>query len=133
MNSILAKITHVDSVDNLNILQFDVHGDMLTMMSLDLDSAIRIGVVVKLEVKATNIALGKNIGGSLSYANQLPAIVENIEKGILLSVVTIRHFDTVLEIVITSEALKKMNLHAGEKITALIKASELYIQEIIHE
>jgi len=133
MNSITATITRIDTVENLNIVQFDVQGDSLTMMSLDLGNAVHVGAVVKLAVKATNIAIGKNIGGSLSYANQLPCIVEKIDNGVLLSAVTLKHFDTALEAVITADSLKQMDLHAGEKVTALIKASEIYIQEIIHE
>ena len=133
MNSVTATITRIDTVENLNIVQFDVQGDSLTMMSLDLGNAVHVGAVVKLAVKATNIAIGKNIGGSLSYANQLPCIVEKIDNGVLLSAVTLKHFDTALEAVITADSLKQMDLHAGEKVTALIKASEIYIQEIIHE
>ncbi|BAF73045.1 TOBE domain-containing protein [Sulfurovum sp. NBC37-1] len=133
MNRITAAITGIDTVENLNIVQFNVQGDSLTMMSLDLGDTVRIGTVVKLAVKATNIAIGKDIGGSLSYANQLPVIVENIEEGVLLSAVTLRHLDTALEAIITADTLKKMDLHIGEKVTALIKASEIYIQEIIYE
>jgi len=133
MNSLTARITCIDTIENLNIVQFDVKGDSLTMMSLDLSDEIQVGTVVKLAVKATNIALGKDIVGSLSYANQIPVIVENIENGVLLSAVTVKHADTALEAVITADSLKKMDLHIGEKVTALIKASEIYIQEVIHE
>ena len=133
MNSMTATVTRIDTVENLNIVQFDMQGDSLTMMSLDLNDTIQSGTVVKLAVKATNIAIGKEISGSLSYANQLPVIVENIEEGALLSAVSLKHFDTVLEAIITADALKRMDLHKGDKVTALIKASEIYIQEIIHE
>jgi len=132
MNSMTAAITHIDTVDNLTVVRFNVHNDSLTMMSLDLDDTVRVGTVVRLAVKATNIAIGKNIGGSLSYANQLPVSVEKTQNGILLGTVTLKHFDTVLEAVITSDALQRMELHAGETVTALIKASEIYIQEILH-
>ena len=133
MNTLTAQITRIDTVENLTIVQFDVEGDSLTMMSLDLGDEIRAGTVVKLAVKATNIALGKDFGGSLSYANQVPVTVENIENGVLLSAVTVQHGDSTLEAVITVDSLKKMDLRIGETVTALIKASEIYIQEIIHE
>jgi len=133
MNSMTATVTRIDTVENLNIVQFDMQGDSLTMMSLDLNDTVRSGTVVKLAVKATNIAIGKEISGSLSYANQLPVIVENIEEGALLSAVSLKHFDTVLEAIVTADAVKRMDLHKGDKVTALIKASEIYIQEIVHE
>ena len=133
MNSLTAQITRIDTVENLTIVQFDVEGDNLAMMSLGLGDEIGVGTVVKLAVKATNIALGKDLGGSLSYANQVPVTVENIENGVLLSAVTVKHADTALEAVITADSLKKMDLRIGEKVTALIKASEIYIQEVIHE
>jgi len=133
MNSLTAQITRIDTVENLTLVQFGLEGDSLTMMSLDLSDEIRVGTVVKLAVKATNIALGKDIVGSLSYANQVPVTVENIENGVLLSTVTVKHANTALEAVITADSLKKMDLQIGEKVTALIKASEIYIQEVIHE
>lgn len=133
MNSLTAQITRIDTVENLTIVRFEVAGDSLTMMSLDLSDKIGVGTVVKLAVKATNIALGKDIGGWLSYANQVPVTIEEIENGVLLSAVTVKHADTTLEAVIIADSMKKMDLQIGEKVTALIKASEIYIQEVIHE
>jgi len=133
MNSMTATVTRIDTVKELHLVQFDIAGDSLTMMSLNLNDELSVGIVVKLAVKATNTAIGKHIVGTLSYANQLPVIVENIEEGVLLSAVTLKHFDTVLEAIVTTDALKRMDLHRGEKVTALIKSSEIYIQEIIHE
>ena len=101
------------------------------MMSLDIDEAIMIGTKVKLSVKPSHIAIAKDFTGELSYANQLPCKIKSIENGTLLSSVKLSFFDVVLESIITLASSEKMQLKAGDAITAFIKASELSIEEVL--
>ena len=133
MNQIIAKVVEIDNCDNLHIVKFESHGEILSMMSLELHDDIQVGTVVKLLVKSSHIAIGKNYSGEISYSNQLKTIIKSCENGKLLSSIKLNFFDTDLESIITCSSSKRMDLKAGDEVIAFIKASELSIGEIISD
>lgn len=133
MNKIVATISQINTIDNLNIVEFEFNTHTLKMMSLDLDETIQVGHKVVLTVKPTHIAVGKNLQGELSYSNQMEAVIEHIEEGELLSVVHAKLFGVELQSIITSKSVQRMQLQKADAITLLIKASDLSILETIRD
>jgi len=126
-----AKVCDIKNVNELHIVKFSYNTTTLSMMSLELDPNIKVGTLVTLFAKTNNIALAKNISGELSYANQLKATVLAIENGELLSKITLKNEIQEFESIITKDSCLRMNLHPNDKVTALIKASELSISEVL--
>jgi molybdopterin-binding protein len=133
MSQLVATIKKINSIDNLNIVEFDFHGLTLKMMSLDLNADIQVGKKVKLSVKPTNISIAKNLIGEISLSNQIVATIENLENGQLLSSISLKVHNTILESIITVDSSKRMNLQIGESVTILIKASNLSIAEVLND
>ena len=133
MSQFVATIKNINSIDNLNIVEFDFHGLTLKMMSLDLNADVQVGKKVKLSVKPTNISIAKNLIGEISLSNQIVATIENLENGQLLSSVSLKVHNTLLESIITVDSSKRMNLQIGEVVTILIKASNLSIGEVLND
>ena len=133
MSQFVATIKKINSIDNLNIVEFDFHGLTLKMMSLDLNADVQVGKKVKLSVKPTNISIAKNLIGEISLSNQIVATIENLENGQLLSSVSLKVHNTILESIITVDSSKRMNLQIGESVTILIKASNLSIAEVLND
>ncbi len=133
MSKLIATIKKINSIDNLNIVEFEFLGTTLKMMSLDLGSNIQIGKKVRLSVKPTNISIAKNFTGEISLSNQLVAIIQNIENGKLLSSVSLKISDFLLESIITVDSSKRMNLQIGDEVKILIKASNLSIEEVLND
>lgn len=133
MSQLVATIKKINSVDSLNIVEFDFHGSTLKMMSLDLDKNIQINKRVKLSVKPSNIIIAKNLLGEISLSNQLVATIQSIENGELLSSIILKINETILESIITVDSSKRMNLQTGEVIKILIKASNLSIGEVLDD
>jgi molybdopterin-binding protein len=131
MNTLVATVTKIDTIDNLNIVNFNFSNQTLSMMSLDLSDDIKIGTKVKLITKPSYIAIAKEFSGILSYSNQLKAKIKEIENGKLLSSVKLQIEEFVLESIITFESSKKMDLKEGDEVTAFIKASELSILKVL--
>lgn len=131
MNTLIATVTKIDTIDNLNIVKFDFSDQTLIMMSLDLSDDIKIGTKVKLITKPSYIAIAKEFSGALSYSNQLKAKIKELENGKLLSSVKLQIEEFVLESIITFESSKKMDLKVGDEVTAFIKASELSILKVL--
>ena len=133
MSQLVATIKKINSIDNLNIVEFDFNGLTLKMMSLDLNNDVQVGKKVKLSIKPTNITLAKNLRGEISLTNQIDATIENLENGQLLTSVILKVNDTILESIITVDSSKRMNLQIGEVVTILIKASNLSIGEVLND
>jgi molybdopterin-binding protein len=133
MSKFIATIKKIQSIDNLNIVEFEFDGLTLKMMSLDLNDDVKIGKKVKLSVKPSNISIAKNLTGEISLSNKIVATIESLENGQLLTSVILKINDTILESIITVDSSKRMNLQIGEVVTILIKASNLSIEEVIND
>jgi molybdopterin-binding protein len=131
MSKIVATISNISSVENLNIVKFDFNNTQLTMMSLDLQKSLKIGSKVLLGIKPTHLALAKNFTGELSFSNQFDTQIISITNGELLSNIKLKTNDTILESIITVESTKRMQQEVGQNILAIVKASDLSILEIL--
>ena len=132
MNKITAKITSIKNVDNLNIVEFDFYSEALAMMSLELSDDVKPHKDVILTCKASNIGIAKELGGELSYSNALACRLESIHKGELLCMLDLSLREgTRLQSIITKASAQRMGLKIGDKLTALIKASDLSIYKVL--
>ena len=129
MNRINAIITAIESFENITIVNFEAAGQPMRMMALELNKSLVVGSKVTLGVKASHIALAKELKGRLSISNQLSATIENVTNGKLLSSIKLSFGDHLLESIITRISAEEMDLRIGEKVIALIKSSELSILE----
>ena len=132
MNYITARIEEIQSVESINIVSFSVEEHRLRMMALELDENLHSGSSrVLLGVKATHIALARELRGVLSISNQLPCIIKSIEWGELLCSVKLSFAGEILESIITKESAEGMKLDIGDEVLALIKSSDLSILEYL--
>ena len=130
MNNFNATITKIQSVDNLNIVNFDFAGKNLSMMSLELNEKLKVGCKVVLTAKPTHIAIAKEFSGEISYSNQLSAKIIEINNGELLSSIKLSTADATCESIITKNSSQRMNLQVNDNVILFIKASELSIKGI---
>ena len=131
MNYIKAAVSRLESVDGITIVTFEKGESSLKMMALEMADSLQEGMEVILGAKATNVSLAKDLEGLLSISNRLPCTISGIDQGRLLCSVKLDFLDTALESIITKDSALRMGLKEGEEITALIKASELSIIEVL--
>jgi len=131
MNRLSAVVTHIEGEQNLHIISFDYEGVSLKMMGLDLPKGLHVNTHVTLGIKPSHVAIAKNLKGELSYSNQLPATIERIENGKLLSNILLHVNGNEIQSFITLSSSVRMNLQAGDAVTLLIKASELFVLEVL--
>jgi molybdopterin-binding protein len=133
MNRLIATVEDIKNLDNLNIITFKCNNTTLAMMGLELVKNIKAGKKVVLGCKPSSVAIAKNFEGTISYSNELPSNIVNLEVGELLSVVTLKYKEFLLESLITTKTLKRMDLKIGDDVTTFIKASELSIIEVLDD
>jgi molybdate transport system regulatory protein len=133
MNKILAKVTAIESLDNLSVVSFESYQHEMRLMALGLNFPLSLGSEVLLGVKSSNISLAKDFQGDISISNQLQCTITAIEIGALLCSVALRFANATLHSVITKASATKMQLQVNDTIIALIKASDLSILEVMQE
>lgn len=131
MNRLSAVVTNIEGEQNLHIITFDCAGNRLKMMGLDLPKGLHVNSHVTLGIKPSHVAIAKNLSGELSYSNQLPATIISIDNGKLLSSILLNAYGNEMQSFITLSSSLRMNLQAGEHVTLLIKASELFVLEVL--
>lgn len=131
MNRLQAVVTRIEGEQNLHIITFDYEGVSLRMMGLDLPKGLHVNAHVTLGIKPSHVAIAKNLNGELSYSNQLPATIVSIENGKLLSSILVHVHDNEIQSFITFSSCSRMNLQVGDHVTLLIKASELFVLEVL--
>ena len=97
MSKFIATIKKIQSVDNLNIVEFEFDGLTLKMMSLELHKEVKLESKVKLLVKPSNVIISKNYIEDISLSNQTLAKIVAIENGELLSSISLEIGDTTFE------------------------------------
>jgi len=131
MSILRARVADIESVDGLHIVTFELDDTRLKMVSLGLDTEVKQGRDVMLQIKPSSVAIAKNIQGELSYSNQIKAVIKSIKQGRLLCSIKLLACANEFESIITTSSLLRLKLKIGDEITALIKANELAIARVI--
>jgi molybdopterin-binding protein len=66
---------------------------------------------------------------SLSARNHLKGEITEVILGTVTALITVKVGDNVVESVITKRSAEEMGLKKGDKVTAVIKATEVMIQK----
>ena len=128
MNRFEAIVTDIYRNEGVSIVDFDANGTALRMTALALEG-IEEGSRVVVGAKASQIALAKGDTQGLSISNRFEADIEAIKTGVLLCSVRLRLGDAPFESLITADSAKRLGLAVGERVTVLIKSTELFIAE----
>jgi molybdopterin-binding protein len=131
MSHIQADIIQIQNVENLHILTLQSTQNILSMMSLELNSKIQTGSRVILTVKPTAVAIAKQSSKDLSFSNQLPSKILSLELGELLCSLVVEFESYQIESIITTSEAQRMQLQVGMDIVTLINSSDLSIEEIL--
>ena len=133
MNKLTASVVAIEAEKSLHIVSFESHGVALKMMGLELPKGLEVGSNVLLGVKSSHVAIAKNVEGDVSFSNQLRVTIDSIDAGKLISTVSVRFYDAVLQSILTRSSVERMKLQKGDLVVILFKASELFVLEVLHD
>lgn len=133
MSKLVVRVKSIRNHQNLNIIEFSYMDNILKMMSLDLNSDIKVGKSVELLIKPTNVTISKGLIGDISLSNRILTTIEKLENGELLSSILLKTGEFTLESIITKDSSIAMNLQENDRVTALIKASDISISKVLND
>ncbi len=132
MNTLTGNITSVETNGSLSLVKVTVGTNEVIAIVIDTPETAPFLTTennVKVIFKETEVVLATSEYDGISMQNQLSGVIEAIEQGVLLSKVVVQTDTTSISSIITTKALKKLNLKVGSQATALIKTNEIMLSE----
>jgi molybdate transport system regulatory protein len=128
MNRLPATISAIDMHGSIALVEAVVGAQRFTAMLVgasDEVGAWPVGMPVTLLFKDTEVSLAKNLSGLISMRNRVTATVAAIERGTLLTRVTLAFDDHNIDSIITTRSCDALALTVGDAVEALVKTNEM--------
>jgi len=132
MNRINGKIVAVESSENISIVHVDVSGDVFSSIVLEGSKTplkYKTGDLVTLLFKETEVGIAKNLTGSISLRNRFRSAIRNIERGPILTKVTMEYKNVAIDSVITTQSAGELNIQDNDQVEWLVKANEVTLMK----
>jgi len=132
MNKLRGRIITIESNDHVSLVDVEVRGDMFTATLLETPEDapyLRVGNVVEVLFKETEVSLAKGLSGLISLRNRMHATVKQVHGGVILSEVVLDYRGQTVSSIITTRSIRRMDIKAGDEVEALVKANEMTLVE----
>jgi len=130
MNKLQGTIYQIQSQDSLSLVKVTVDELNLTAIVIDTPQTadyLKVGQVVQVMFKETEVVIGKGDTQAISLQNQLPGQVAAIEKGSLLCKLKVSTKVGEITSIITTRAVEQLALELGSAVVAMIKTNEMML------
>jgi molybdate transport system regulatory protein len=130
MNRLPGRISAIDAHGSIALVEAEVGVQRFTAMLVGAGDEIGTwpaGMPVTLLFKETEVSLAKNLSGSISMRNRIAAVITAIERGTLLTHVTLAFDDHVIGSIITTRSSDALALAIGDTVEALVKTNEMSV------
>lgn len=129
LNGIIEEITVNGSLSLARVGVGDTHFTVIVIDTPETVSYLKVGNPIRIIFKETEVIIGKGTGHQVSLQNKLTGPVFSIESGELLSKIVLETSAGKITSVITTNAVKQLQLKEGNEVTAMIKTNEIMISE----
>ena len=90
---------------------------------------LQAGNTIDVIFKETEVSLAKNLSGMISMRNRMKCTVQQIERGELLSKISLKFQKYIVISAITTRSVDSLQLHIGDEVEALVKANEVSLMK----
>lgn len=132
MNILKGTIDKLTVSGSLTLINLKVQTLPITAIVIDTPetaSYLKIGNIISVVFKETEVIIGKGNTDQISMRNKFVGIISNVESKELLSKLTINTSVGPISSIITSNAVKQLELKKGVEVTAMIKTNEIMLSE----
>jgi molybdate transport system regulatory protein len=132
MNKLSGTVHSLESAGDICLVEVDVLGDLITSLVLEpagADGYLAVGKPVSVLFKESEVSIATAPVAGISIRNRLACTIVSIAEGGILSHLGLEYKGQVLHSLITTRALRQLRLQNGQKVEALIKSTEVSLQE----
>jgi len=134
MNSFKGHIIEIAVKDQLSIVSIQISdGNKLHAVVVETPETaeyLSINQEIKVLFKETEVIIGKGNDLPVSIQNRITGVVTQIEKGVLLTKVTIKTRVGDIESIISTRAVHELNIQQNDSVVAMIKLNEIMLGTI---
>ena len=130
MNILHGLISAVERTGHLALVRVRVGETMMTSIVVDPPrgaSAMQKDAPVRVIFKETEVIIGVGSVEHISLRNKLSGTISTIEQGALLSRVTVETAAGPVVSLITTQAVRQLELTTGKPVSAMIKTNEIML------
>ena len=126
---IKAKIAQISSKDGVSFFELECLnlGTNLYMLALNEASKFALNDEVSLNFKSSDVILSRLRLEASSLENELKCEVADINRGEILSIISLKCEQLCFEAIISDHALKGLNLAVGEQVFAYVKSTSIHV------
>jgi molybdate transport system regulatory protein len=132
MNKLPGTIIKIQQSGAILLVDVEVDGHGFSAMLIESESQpkwLQTGNTIDLVFKETEVSLAKNLSGMISMRNRMKCTVQHIERGILLSRISLKFQEYILTSAITTRAVDTLELKVNDEVEALVKANEVSLMK----
>jgi len=132
MNKLSGKISKIQQSGSILLVDVDVEGhgfSALIIESATQPEWLQKGNAIDLVFKETEVSLAKNLSGIISTRNRMKCTVQRIDRGALLSKVSLKFQEYTVTSAVTTRAIEALQLKIGDEVEALVKANEVSLMK----
>lgn len=130
MNRLKGIIEHIQVEGSLSLVKVKVEDILFTSIIIDTpDTApyLQQGHAVQVIFKETEVIIGKGEHPRISLQNQLAGTIQQIQAGALLSKLVLQTQVGEIAAIITTNAVKQLNLQLDTPVLAMVKTNEIML------
>jgi len=129
MNKIKGKIVDIKSSGSVSLVKINANNHVISSILLknDSDSFIKMEAQVTVLFKETEVIIATRKVADISLQNKFPGPIINLEKGAILSTLTVQTEIGNIVSMITTNAVDQLNLSLNDTVTAMIKSNEIML------
>jgi len=132
MNKLSGIISKIQQSGAILLVDVDVDGHGFSAMLIESATQPEWLVAEKtvdIVFKETEVSLAKNLSGQISMRNRMKCIVQQIERGELLSKISLKFQEYLITSAITTRSVDSLQLAIGDEVEALVKANEVSLMK----
>jgi len=132
MNKLPGKIIQIQQSGAILLVDVEIEHQFFSTLlieSMNKPSWLCTNNIVNLVFKETEVSLAKNLSGQLSIRNRMLCKVQKVEKGVLLSKITLKYKKYTIISAVTTRSVDALQITEGDDIEALVKANEISLMQ----
>ena len=132
MNTLKGKISNIEVNGSLTLVSVNVSGILLKSIVIETPETapyLKVDNTIKVLFKETEVIIGRENISNISLQNRISGTIASIEKGTLVSKLTIKTKVGEIIAIISSSAVELLKAVPGLEVVAMIKTNEILLSE----
>lgn len=131
MNKLRGQIEGIEVSGSLSIVSVNIQGcvtlNVVVIETPETADYLQTGYGIYVLFKETEVIIGRDVVHPISLQNRIPGVIQQIEGGKLLSKILVQTPIGGVTAIISTNAVRQLNLKEGTKVVVMVKINEIML------